>query len=115
VAKACKPDLAVGNMLLIGRDDGVERSEHLNMLGISALRISGLVSRAGPARTLAIASIPNPHDAADMVQAWTLKDTAETQSRRPRPAPNGRLFRAEAIKIGQAGLWLVSLLALQLR
>ncbi len=69
VAKACKPDLALVNIRLAGRDDGIELAEHLKALGIPVLLISGQVSRARSAETVAIASLPKPYDAADMVLA----------------------------------------------
>lgn len=69
VAKAEKPDLALVNIRLAGRDDGVELAEHLKALGIPVLLISGQVSRARSAQTVAIASLPKPYDAADMVLA----------------------------------------------
>ena len=69
VAKACKPDLALVNIRLAGRDDGIELSEQLKALGIPVLLISGQVSRASSAKTVAIASLPKPYDAADMVLA----------------------------------------------
>lgn len=69
VAKARKPDLALVNIRLAGRDDGIELAEHLKALGIPVLLISGQVSRARSAKTVAIASLPKPYDAADMVLA----------------------------------------------
>lgn len=69
VAKAEKPDLALVNIRLAGRDDGIELSEHLKALGIPVLLISGQVSRASSAKTVAIGSMPKPYDAAEMVQA----------------------------------------------
>jgi DNA-binding response OmpR family regulator len=69
VAKACKPDLALVNIRLAGRDDGIELAEHLKTMGIPVLLISGQVSRARSAQTVAIASLPKPYDAADMVLA----------------------------------------------
>ena len=69
VAKACKPDLALVNIRLAGRDDGIELAEQLKSLGIPVLLISGQVSRARSAQTVAIASLPKPYDAADMVLA----------------------------------------------
>lgn len=69
VAKAEKPDLALVNIRLAGRDDGIELSEHLKPLGIPVLLISGQVSRARSAKTVAIGSMPKPYDAADMVMA----------------------------------------------
>jgi 1,2-diacylglycerol 3-beta-glucosyltransferase len=69
VAKACKPDLALVNIRLDGRDDGIELAENLKALGIPVLLISGQTSRARSAATVAIGSLPKPYDAADMVLA----------------------------------------------
>ena len=69
VAKASKPDLALVNIRLAGRDDGIELAEQLKTLGIPVLLISGQVDRARSAQTVAIASLPKPYDAADMVLA----------------------------------------------
>ena len=69
VANARKPDLALVNIRLAGRDDGIELAEHLKALGIPVLLISGQISRARSAQTVAIASLPKPYDAADMVLA----------------------------------------------
>lgn len=69
VAKARKPDLALVNIRLAGRDDGIQLAEQLKALGIPVLLISGQVSRARSARTVAIGSLPKPYDAADMVLA----------------------------------------------
>jgi DNA-binding response OmpR family regulator len=69
VAKAEKPHLALVNIRLAGGDDGIELSEHLKALGIPVLLISGQVSRARSAKTVAIGSMPKPYDAAEMVLA----------------------------------------------
>ena len=69
VAKAEKPNLALVNIRLAGRDDGIELSKHLKALGIPVLFISGQVSRARSAKTVAIGSMPKPYDAAEMVLA----------------------------------------------
>ncbi len=69
VARASLPDLALVNIRLAGRDDGIELAENLKALGIPVLLISGQVSRARSAQTVAIASMPKPYDAADMVRA----------------------------------------------
>ncbi len=69
VAKAEKPDLALVNIRLAGRDDGIELSEHLKAMEIPVLLISGQVSRASSAKTVAIGSMPKPYDAAEMVLA----------------------------------------------
>jgi two-component system, response regulator PdtaR len=69
VAKTCRPDLALVNIRLAGRDNGVDLAEHLKALGIPVVFISGQRSRADSAETVAIASMPKPYDAADMVIA----------------------------------------------
>ena len=71
VAKACMPDLALVNIQLAGRADGIALAEKLKELGIPVLLISGQVSRARSAKTVAIASLPKPYRAADMVLAVT--------------------------------------------
>lgn len=71
VARAEKPHLALVNIRLAGRDDGIELSEQLKVLGIPVLLISGQVSRASSAKTVAIGSMPKPYDAAEMVLAVT--------------------------------------------
>ncbi len=68
-AKECKPDLALVNIRLAGRDDGIELAEHLKALGIPVLFISGQVSRAKSSATVAIGSMPKPYSPADMVKA----------------------------------------------
>lgn len=69
VARAEKPDLALVNIRLAGDDDGIELAERLKAMGIPVLLISGQVSRANSAKTVAIASMPKPYDAAEMVLA----------------------------------------------
>jgi DNA-binding response OmpR family regulator len=71
IAKACAPDLALVNIRLAGGDDGLALAENLKALGIPVLLISGQVSRARSAGTVAIASLPKPYAAADMVLAVT--------------------------------------------
>lgn len=69
VASDEKPDLALVNIRLAGKDDGIELSRQLKAMGIPVLLISGQVSRAMSAKTVAIASMPKPYDAAEMVLA----------------------------------------------
>lgn len=69
VAKECPPDLALVNIQLGGRDDGIALAEELKSLGIPVLLISGQVNRAQSAGTVAIASLPKPYSALDMVDA----------------------------------------------
>jgi len=69
VARQSPPDLALVNIRLAGRDDGIALAEHLKALNIPVLFISGQVSRARTAQTTAIGSMPKPYSAADMVMA----------------------------------------------
>lgn len=69
IAKAEKPDLALVNIRLARGDDGIELSKHLKGLGIPVLLISGQVSRASSAKTVAIGSMPKPYDPEEMVLA----------------------------------------------
>ena len=86
VAKANNPDLALVNIRLAGRDDGIELAEQLKGLGIPVLLISGQTSRARSAQTVAIASLPKPYDTADMVLAVAyLMARAQGDMSLPRP------------------------------
>ena len=69
VAKAEKPHLALVNVRLARGDDGIELSKHLKGLGIPVLLISGQVSRASSAKTVAIGSMPKPYEPEEMVLA----------------------------------------------
>jgi DNA-binding response OmpR family regulator len=69
VAQKFPPDLALVNIQLGGRDDGIGLAENLKALGVPVLFISGQVSRARSAQTVAIGSLPKPYSAADMVLA----------------------------------------------
>jgi len=69
VTKAEKPHLALVNVRLARGDDGIELSKHLKGLGIPVLLISGQVSRASSAKTVAIGSMPKPYDPDEMVLA----------------------------------------------
>lgn len=71
VARASAPDLALVNIQLRGRDDGIKLAQHLKELGIPVLLISGQVSRAHSAQTVAIGSMPKPYSALEMVTAVT--------------------------------------------
>jgi two-component system, response regulator PdtaR len=87
VAKACKPDLALVNIRLAGRDDGIELAERLKTLGIPVVFISGQSGRARSAQTVAIASLPKPYNSADMVIAVAyLLRRLEGDDSLPRPA-----------------------------
>jgi DNA-binding response OmpR family regulator len=64
-----KPDLALVNIQLEGRDDGVALAADLKAMGIPVLFISGQISRARTAETVAIGSLPKPYSTHDMVKA----------------------------------------------
>ncbi len=86
VARAGEPDLALVNIQLVDGDNGIELAEQLKALDIPVLLISGQVSRARSARTVAMASLPKPYDAADMVLAVDyLLERAEGRRSLPRP------------------------------
>ena len=68
-ARERKPDLALVNIQLEGRDDGIELARELKEMGIRVLFISGQMSRARTAQTVAIGSLPKPYNAFDMVKA----------------------------------------------
>jgi DNA-binding response OmpR family regulator len=70
-AEACRPDLALVNIKLQGRDDGIAVARDLKAMGVPVLFISGQVSRAKSAQSVAIASLPKPYDVAEMVRAVT--------------------------------------------
>jgi len=69
VARESAPDLALVNIQLRGHDDGIELAQHLKELNIPVLLISGQVSRAQSAKTVAIGSMPKPYSALEMVGA----------------------------------------------
>lgn len=69
VARENTPDLALVNIQLRGRDDGIELAQQLKALGTPVLLISGQVSRARSAQTVAIGSMPKPYSAPAMVEA----------------------------------------------
>lgn len=69
VARAAPPDLALVNIQLGGRDDGIALAESLKALRIPVLFISGQINRARSAMAAAIGSLPKPYSAADMVIA----------------------------------------------
>jgi DNA-binding response OmpR family regulator len=69
VARNNKPDMALVNIELHGRDDGIGLASELKLMGIPVLFISGQVSRARSAQTVAVGSLPKPYSTADMVMA----------------------------------------------
>ena len=68
-ARECRPDLALVNIQLQGRDHGIELATELKGMGVPVLFISGQTSRARSAATVAIGSLPKPYHPLDMVQA----------------------------------------------
>jgi len=68
-AQADRPDLALVNIQLQGRDDGIALAEEFKAMGVPVLFISGQEGRARSAQTVAIASLPKPYSAVDMVLA----------------------------------------------
>ena len=85
-ARGRKPDLALVNIHLEGRDDGIALAEDLKAMGIPVLFISGQVSRARSAQTAAVGSLPKPYSVVEMVQAVDyLLLHLEGDESRPRP------------------------------
>lgn len=68
-ARGRKPDLALVNIQLEGRDDGIALAHDLKAMDIPVLFISGQKTRAKSAQTVAIGSLPKPYSTADMVKA----------------------------------------------
>ena len=68
-AGAERPDLALVNIELHGRDVGIELAGQFKAMDIPVLFISGQISRARTAQTVAIGSLPKPYHPADMVLA----------------------------------------------
>ena len=68
-AKDHKPDLALVNIQLHGRDDGIALALDLKALGIPSVFISGQITRARSAQSAAIGSLPKPYSPADAVKA----------------------------------------------
>ncbi len=103
VAQREKPDLALVNIRLAGRDDGIELAEHLKALSIPVMFISGQVSRARSAATVAIASFPKPYDAAEMVVAVDyLLASLQGDASLPRPK-NLEVFDVEDLEVPPTG------------
>jgi two-component system, response regulator PdtaR len=68
-ARECKPALALVNIQLQGRDDGIALADDLHKIGVPVLFISGQQSRARSAQTVAVGSLPKPYSPDDMVKA----------------------------------------------
>jgi len=68
-AQEGRPDLALVNIELQGRDDGIALARELTAMGIPVLFISGQSSRASSAQTAAVGSLPKPYTPTEMVEA----------------------------------------------
>lgn len=68
-ARESLPDLALVNIQLEGHDEGIALAEDLKAMGVPVLFISGQISRARSAQTVAIGSLPKPYSTLDMVRA----------------------------------------------
>jgi DNA-binding response OmpR family regulator len=68
-AKQGKPHLALVNIELQGRDDGIALARDLSAMGIPVLFISGQSSRASSAQTAAVGSLPKPYTPTEIVEA----------------------------------------------
>jgi DNA-binding response OmpR family regulator len=90
-----KPDLALVNINLHGRNDGIALAGQLAAMGIPVLFISGQVSRAHSAQSVAIGSLPKPYNCADMVLAVNyLLAHLKGDETQPRP-PSLEVFDGE--------------------
>lgn len=68
-ARDRKPDLALVNIKLHGRNDGIALAFDLKAMGIPVLFISGQPNRAVAARSVAVGSLAKPYSVDDMVAA----------------------------------------------
>jgi len=84
----CQPDLALVNIKLHGRNDGIPLARDLQVQGIPVVFISGQTSRARSAQTTAIGSFPKPYSVADMVMAVGYL-LAHLKGDESRPRPDG--------------------------
>ena len=98
-ARNCKPDLALVNIMLYGRNDGIQLAADLTDMGVPVLFISGQVSRDKSRETVAIGSFPKPYSTVDMVKAVNyLFRHLEGDQTLPRPA-GLEVFKGEAIGV----------------
>ncbi|WP_340646110.1 response regulator [Phenylobacterium sp.] len=68
-ARERKPDLALVNIKLYGRNDGIALAVDLKDMGIPVLFISGQPNRAVAARSVAVGSLAKPYSVDDMIAA----------------------------------------------
>ena len=84
--RARKPDLALVNIKLYGRNDGIALAVDLKALGVPVLFISGQPDRAVAARSVAVGSLAKPYSVDDMVQAVAyLLARLDGDATQPRP------------------------------
>lgn len=102
VARQSSPDLALVNIQLRGNDDGIALAEQLKAMDIPVLFISGQVSRARSAQTVAIGSMPKPYSAAEMVKAVAYL-LAHLEGDKSLPRPEGlEVFKANTDDLAPA-------------
>lgn len=97
VARASRPDLALVNIDLENGGNGVALAEQLKALGVPVVFISGQTSRARSAATVAIASMPKPYDAEDMVLAVNYLLARLNGSTVVRPPRGLEVFEMDAV------------------
>jgi DNA-binding response OmpR family regulator len=68
-ARQHQPDMALVNIQLHGRDDGIAVAAEMKALDIPVLFISGQISRAQSAKSVAVGSLPKPYSPVEMVRA----------------------------------------------
>ena len=86
-ALACRPALALVNIELQGRDDGIGLARELKLMGIPVLFISGQEEKARSARAVAVGSLAKPYHAESMIEAVSyLLRHMEGDDSLPRPA-----------------------------
>lgn len=86
-ARARKPDLALVNIKLYGRNDGVALALDLKALGVPVLFISGQPDSAIAARAASVGSLAKPYSVEDMVAAVAyLLARLNGDATQPRPA-----------------------------
>jgi len=86
-ALACRPALALVNIELHGRDDGIGLARELKLMGIPVLFISGQEEKARCAKAVAIGSLAKPYDPHQVIEAVRyLLRHVEGDETRARPA-----------------------------
>lgn len=86
-ALACKPALALLNIELHGRDDGIGLAREFKLMGIPVLFISGQEEKARSAKAVAIGSLAKPYHHDEIIAAvrYLLRHIEGDESL-PRPA-----------------------------